>query len=66
MFVEPYVEQVQQSMPFNFTEFAEKYNITMPGMFQSEESPRPGLELAKQVPCGLPFCNACAMLILAD
>ena len=47
--VEPYMEPVMHSMPFNLTEFAGRYNLSMPDMFQSEQSPRPGLELAKQV-----------------
>lgn len=49
MMVEPYVEPVMHSMPFNLSEFAARYNLSMPDVFQSEESPRPGIELAKQV-----------------
>jgi hypothetical protein len=34
------------NMPdFNFTQFAEDHGIAVPEMFQSEEAPRPGLEL---------------------
>lgn len=66
--MEPYVEPVMHSMPFNLTEFAGRYNLSMPDMFQSEESPRPGLELAKQVGLATtsigPSQHACKPLVI--
>lgn len=47
--VEPILDPLISSMPeFNLTEFAARHGINMPDVFQSEEAPRPGRELAKK------------------
>ncbi|KAK9918842.1 hypothetical protein WJX75_007445 [Coccomyxa subellipsoidea] len=47
--VEPILDPLISNMPeFNFTEFAGRHGITLPDVFQSEEAPRPGRELAQK------------------
>lgn len=47
--MKPILDPFMSQMPeFNFTQFAADHGIAMPDMFQSEETPRPGLELARK------------------